>query len=273
MVTLALKVYQNGPATPMLARLDMIPGRSITGAAVDAAFEGSTFHIASGGTSRVPNLPGSADYTVGVRRLEIDLVTREPTDNPTRWFRHITDGLGDDVLADVAINSSTVEPQTLEGVVWVTGKSQDGPNGDFDILTYQLNDLDGLGGLGDTRWLAKWNSPANGDDEDVRLDPLVLTGQPMRLYVTGATTGVQGERRVVTLKYDTVALLPPALKAPLWSPVPIRLRPGNLHSEPAGIDVHWVPNTTTRHFNIGGRSLSPTSGWDWQTLGYTDNTP
>lgn len=52
-----------------------------------------------------------------------------------------------------------------------------------------------------------------------------------------------------------------------------RLRPGDVRSEPAGIDVHWIPGTPTRHFNIGGRSLSLTSGWEWQTLGYTDNTP
>lgn len=49
--------------------------------------------------------------------------------------------------------------------------------------------------------------------------------------------------------------------------------PRYLHSEPAGIDAHWIPGTPTRHFNIGGRSLSPTSGWDRQTLGYTDHTP
>ncbi|MDO7852465.1 SBBP repeat-containing protein [Hymenobacter convexus] len=77
------------------------------------------------------------------------------------------------------------------GNVYVTGYSSNGSNTDYVTIKYNAQ-------TGQQRWLARYNGPANADDEAIGL-AVDAAGDA---YVTGASVEGTGGANYVTLKYD-----------------------------------------------------------------------
>jgi hypothetical protein len=94
-----------------------------------------------------------------------------------------------DAAAAIALDAS--------GNIYVTGQSENGsssfPNKDFVTIKYNS--------LGDTVWTTKYNGTGNGTDG---ANAIAVVGSAV--YVTGGSIGLNSQKDIVTLKYNTLPL-------------------------------------------------------------------
>jgi len=106
-------------------------------------------------------------------------------DGDTAWVRRYSSmGYSEDWATDLAVDAY--------GNVYVTGKSYDSlTNFDYLIIKYDS--------LGNELWVKKYNGPGNSEDEATA----IVLDDSGNVYVTGASTGKNGDYDFTTLKYNT----------------------------------------------------------------------
>lgn len=105
-------------------------------------------------------------------------------DGDTAWLRRYTSaGYYEDWTKDLAVDTN--------GNLYVTGKSYDSLTS-FDFLTVKYDTS------GNQLWTRKYNGTGNAEDEPTA----IVLDDSGNIYITGSSTGVNGDLDFVTLKYD-----------------------------------------------------------------------
>ncbi len=148
------------------------------------------YGIAVDGTGNV-YVTGQSDSLTSQLLKNYDYLTIKYNSAGTQQWTKSYNGESNTNDAAVAI---ALDPS---GNIYVTGQSENGtssfPNKDFVTIKYNP--------LGDTVWTSKYNGTGNGTDG---ANAVAVVGSSV--YVTGGSIGLNSQKDIVTLKYDTLPL-------------------------------------------------------------------
>ncbi len=125
-------------------------------------------------TGESVNSPTGADY----------LTIKYNSSGEEEWVAHYDGGLGDAATA-ISVDSS--------GNVYVTGQSWSAKTSEYDYATVKYN------ADGQEQWVARYDGPANDYDYPTG----IAVDNSGNVYVTGVSTGLEGDSDCTTVKYNS----------------------------------------------------------------------
>jgi hypothetical protein len=128
---------------------------------------------------------GSRVYVTGTSSLDYATIAYEGSTGAKLWLRRYSAGF-DDEAAAIAVSPDGA-------LVWVTGRSYAFATGDWDYASVAY-----AGDSGAEIWLSRYDGPSHGPDVATSL---AVTQEPVRVYVTGYSSGSSFKTDYATVAY------------------------------------------------------------------------